>query len=217
MLLYPSDSKLLFYLSKKNYWVFLPRYRGTWESDGSFLAKPPHIDIIDMIDELPKGFKDLWSGEVYKIRTPEIYIIGSSFGGTVAILAAKDKRVRRSVAFSPAINWRIGDNPKELDWLESFTKSAYGNGYRFRREDWNKLRSGKLYDLMAHVDKLDPKKLFIIHARDDKVVYSRSSEQFSEELGCKFWELDRGGHFFLSEMMNPMFSRKIFRFLKAKS
>src|ERR1035437_8100126 len=47
------------FLAAKGFWVIYPRYRGAWESGGEFLAKSPHEDILDVLDELPKGLKKL--------------------------------------------------------------------------------------------------------------------------------------------------------------
>ena len=54
---YPGKKNdLMEFIAKKGFWIFLPRYRGSWESAGSFLKISPHYDIIDIIDQLPKGF-----------------------------------------------------------------------------------------------------------------------------------------------------------------
>src|SRR6516225_2161882 len=45
----PRKQMLAEFLSKKGYWFVYPRYRGAWESDGTFLAKSPHLDILDVI------------------------------------------------------------------------------------------------------------------------------------------------------------------------
>ena len=125
---------------ERGYWVFLPRYRGTWESGGSFLKISPHRDVLDVIDQLPRGFKDLWSGKTYKIERPEVYLIGTSFGGAAVILASRDPRVRRAVAFSPVTDWRVEPKRSPVDKLRAFTHAAFGNGYRGTQSDWNKLK-----------------------------------------------------------------------------
>jgi hypothetical protein len=43
----PRKQPLAEFLSAKGYWVFYPRYRGAWESGGEFLARSPHLDILD--------------------------------------------------------------------------------------------------------------------------------------------------------------------------
>ena len=102
----PYKPDLMEFFSKKGYWVFYPRYRGSWESGGQFLKISPHQDIIDVIDSLPKGFKDAWGGKIYKVRPSKICLFGGSFGGPAAILASLDKRVNKVIAVSPVVDWK---------------------------------------------------------------------------------------------------------------
>ena len=104
---YPGKKDLPEFLANQGYWVFIPRYRGSWESAGNFLAISPHQDVLDIIDQLPKGFRVLWTGKIYKITEPEIYLIGSSFGGAAVILASRDAYVKKAIALSPVIDWRV--------------------------------------------------------------------------------------------------------------
>lgn len=197
---YPAKSELMFFLAEKGYWVFLPRYRGSWESDGSFLQKSPHLDIIDVMDELSSGFQNIYSNKKHAIQEPEIYLIGSSFGGPATILASSDKRVKRVVALSPVIDWRVESKAEPIDWIHKFTKMAYGNGYRFKENDWNKLKNGKFYNPISAISKLDRNKIYIIQAKDDEVVYPEPAIKFSRELGSKLTLLEEGGHLSLSSL-----------------
>src|ERR1700722_13965166 len=81
----PTKQGLARFLSRKGFWVIYPRYRGSWESGGQFLKKSPHLDILDVIDELPKGLKEVTFGKKFKIFSAEIFVIGGSFGGAAAI------------------------------------------------------------------------------------------------------------------------------------
>ncbi len=76
----PTKQGLARFLSSKGYWVIYPRYRGSWESGGEFLKKSPHLDISDVIDELPKGLKENTLGKKFKLSPSEIFVIGGSFG-----------------------------------------------------------------------------------------------------------------------------------------
>lgn len=207
---YPGKKEeLMEFLSKKGYWVFIPRYRGTWESGGEFLKTSPHKDIIDVMNGIQKGFTDLWSHTKHKILTPSYYLIGSSFGGPAAILASKDKRVKKVVALSPVIDWTKEKKTMALEW--NFTKSAFGAAYRLNIKNWNKLKTGKFYNPMSEIKKLDGNKLMIIHAKDDKVVGFQLSKKFSHILNSKFLLLPKGGHFSTSEI--PKLWNRISRFL----
>src|SRR3989338_6543892 len=75
----PCGERVMEFWSKKGFWVFSPRYRGTWESGGEFLRKSPHLDILDVIDELPKGFADLWTGQKLKVNSQQLFVMGGSF------------------------------------------------------------------------------------------------------------------------------------------
>ncbi len=75
----PRKQTLASFLAGKGYWVFYPRYRGAWESGGEFLEHSPHEDILQVIDELPKGVRELAFGRRFSLSPDEIYVIGGSF------------------------------------------------------------------------------------------------------------------------------------------
>jgi esterase/lipase len=58
----PHKQPLMEFLAGKGFWVLYPRYRGAWESGGQFLEKSPHEDILDILDELPKGLEEIAFG-----------------------------------------------------------------------------------------------------------------------------------------------------------
>src|SRR5258707_14482281 len=91
----PRKQPLAEFLAAKGYWVFYPRYRGAWESGGEFLARSPHLDILDVMDELPKGVNELAFGKRFELSPDEIFVIGGSFGGGAAILESLHARVKK--------------------------------------------------------------------------------------------------------------------------
>lgn len=201
------------FLSSKGYWVFVPRYRGSWESDGSFLKISPEKDVIDVMNGITQGFADLYTDRKYKIKNPEIYLIGGSFGGPAAILASMDRRVRKAFSLSPVIDWRADSKVEPMDFLMRFTRAGFGNGYRFREKDWNKLLKGNFYNPVKQLRELDGKKIFIIYAKDDVYVPYKPTKSFCEKLGCKSILLKRGGH--LSTSLIPKFWPKISKFFRS--
>ncbi len=215
----PSKKTLMEFFSKKGYWVFHPRYRGSWESGGKFLQKSPHLDILDIVSELPRGFKSLYEGvdwekgKICKVKPGKVFIIGSSFGGPAVILASADKRVTKAVAFSPVIDWLSQEKTIEpIDWIGKFAKQAFGEGYRFAQTDWDKLKTGKFYNPIAEANKIDGRKLLIIHAKDDKVVKWKPAQKFSKATGAKLVLLKKGGHLSSRNAMKPVFYKKIKKF-----
>jgi hypothetical protein len=55
----------------KGFCIIYPRYRGAWESGGQFLEKSPHEDILDSIDDLPKGMEEIASSRRFRYRRIE--------------------------------------------------------------------------------------------------------------------------------------------------
>jgi alpha-beta hydrolase superfamily lysophospholipase len=211
---YPGRrDELLEFIVSQGYWVFLPRYRGTWESDGLFLEKSPEQDILDIIDEVDKGFIEFWGQQKFAINNPEIYIIGSSFGGAAALLASKDARVKKIVALSPVTDWQNESKTEPIDKLEKFTRIAFGNGYRFKEADFEKLKTGEFYNPISK--DMKGEKILIFHAEDDDVVLYDGSKKFSDRTGAKLITLKTGGHFSLSGLINPELWSNIKQFIDA--
>lgn len=100
----PHKQPLCEFLSRKGFWVFYPRYRGTWESGGEFLEKSPHEDILDVIDELPNGLTEVTFRKKFVLKPDEIFVIGGSFVGAAAILASLDSRVKKVIANCPVVD-----------------------------------------------------------------------------------------------------------------
>lgn len=211
---YPGGRReLCEFFAQRGYWTFIPRYRGTWESGGSFLRISPHHDVMNVIDQLPNGFKDLWSGTSYKVARPEIYLIGGSFGGAAAILASRDRRVRRAITFSPVTDWRTETKTEPLVQLEQFTRAAFGEAYRGTKKDFDKLKTGTFYNPAHETASIDGTKLLIFHAADDKIVSARMSARFAQATGAKLVLLARGGHLSISNAASPKFWKTIKSFI----
>ncbi len=111
----PRKQQLMAFLAAKGYWVFYPRYRGSWESGGKFLQQSPHKDILDVIDELPKGVRELAFGQRFALSPDAIFVIGGSFGGAAAILASLDDRVKKVIANCPVVDWAILSKEEKLE------------------------------------------------------------------------------------------------------
>lgn len=194
----PRKQPLMEFLSDKGYWTFYPRYRGAWESGGEFLQHSPHKDILDVLDELPKGFCELAFGKRFALKPDEIFVIGGSFGGAAAILASLDDRVKKVIANCPVVDWRILATEEKAETSNpnyaAYIREAFGNGYRLSDKNWQKLRGGKFYNPASHVGEIKPAKIMIFHAKDDPYVPYKSVRDFAAQTGVKLNSLARGGH-----------------------
>jgi pimeloyl-ACP methyl ester carboxylesterase len=207
----PRKQGLCEFLAAKGFWVVYPRYRGAWESDGQFLRRSPHEDILDVVDELPKGLTEIAFRRRFDLSPDQIFVIGGSFGGAAAILASLDSRVNRVVANCPVTDWTILDEAEKMETNYSptlshrtrkdgppnyaaYIRAAFGNAYRLSDANWEKLRSGNFYSPWQRRAEIDAAKVMMIHAMDDPYVPYEGSVRFAEETGVKLKSVSRGGH-----------------------
>jgi dipeptidyl aminopeptidase/acylaminoacyl peptidase len=194
----PRKQSLMTFLAAKGYWVFYPRYRGSWESGGKFLQQSPHKDILDVIDELPKGFRELAFGQRFALKPDEIFVIGGSFGGAAAILASLDERVKKVIANCPVVDWGILTTEEKAETSNpnyaAYIREAFGNGYRLSDKNWQKLHTGKFYNPAYRAKEITAAKIMMFHAKDDPYVPYKSVKQFADQTGVKLNSFARGGH-----------------------
>lgn len=189
----PDKTRFMRYYAKKGWWVFVPRYRGTWESDGAFLASEPTQDITDVIEGIHQQFTEFWGGESYTIKGPEIVLVGSSFGGPAVLLNSADPRVKKVVTISSVVNWREESDDEPLEWLANTMKQSFGQGYRFSTEDWKKLGT-EFYNPIDQMNSIDGEKVTMYHAMDDTVVLPDAVTDFAEKIGATLVMKKSGGH-----------------------
>ena len=194
----PRKQGLAEFLAAKGFWVIYPRYRGAWESGGEFLARSPHEDIVDILDDLPAKLEDIAFGQRFRLAPAEIFVIGGSFGGAAAILLSMDARVKRVVANCPVVDWSILDRAEKAETSRAsyaeYIREAFGNAYRLSDTNWNKLRSGAFYNPWHHRNEVDGSKLLMFHAKDDPNVPYRRTAEFAEFTGATLKSFRTGGH-----------------------
>jgi len=223
-----KDKATMEFWSKKGFWVFFPRYRGTWESGGEFLKNSPEQDILDVIGEIPKGFTDLWSGKNYRLPSTgcELSVLGASFGGTAAVLASRDRRVRKAVALSPVIDWRVETPDEPMDKLAEYIPRAFGGCYRFSKKNWGRLSRGEFFNPADETATIDGKKLLIVHAKDDLVATYPPARMFARRTGAELMTFTRNGgplrlrsgeasHFGLAKSTEPHIYKHIKKFFSS--
>lgn len=209
----PAKAGVIEYFAKRGYWAFHFRYRGTWESGGLFLSKSPDRDVSDVIDCLSKGFTEMWGGQKFKIENPQVYVLGTSFGGCTAILSSRDPRVKKIVAVSPVVDWHRQSRIEPIQKLAAFVAQAFGTVYRINRHDWDKLKKGTFFNPISHEREIDGRKLFLVHAKDDLVVPWSPTSEFAKRVGAKIVVAKRGGHLRLTAVTKPPYANSVLRFL----
>jgi pimeloyl-ACP methyl ester carboxylesterase len=195
----PTKQPLAEFLARRGYWVFYPRWRGTWESGGRFLQKSPAQDIADVITGIRKGrIKESAFGQAFSVKPDSILVIGGSFGGAAAILASLDQRVKKVIANCPVVDWTLLGDEQEKETSNksypAYIREAFGNGYRLTDRNWNKLFRGDFYNPAHHIRQLTASKIMMFHAKDDPYIPWRQVDDFARRAGIRLNLLARGGH-----------------------
>jgi pimeloyl-ACP methyl ester carboxylesterase len=214
----PRKQPLSQFLAAKGYWVFYPRYRGSWESGGEFLKRSPHEDILAVIGGLATEFREMAFGKKFHLAASEVFVIGGSFGGAAAILSSLDPRVKKVVANCPVVDWAILSREQKKETSNpsyaAYIREAFGNAYRLSNGNWKKLSGGKFYNPGSHARDVTPSKVMMFHAQDDPYIPYRSVENFARQTGVRLKLLQRGGHL-STDMIVRKYWGQISRFFRS--
>jgi len=201
--------------------VFLPRYYGTYESDGVCTFENAVDSLLDAIKLVKKRCaRDIRSNDVAKWNAEQIILSGGSFGGAAALVAgAKSRSVRKIISIAGPTDWRTqrGTSAYRLMW-----SIAYKNTWRCSKAAWKNLINGKL-DLNAvdYAKVLRDKDVMFIHGSDDKIVSLRHSKILFEKLqgGKGNHKLivikDVGHHGILGFLTRPRIFKQAMRWMKS--
>ncbi len=197
----PAVRTPLSLFARRGYWAFAPRYRGSWESKGKFLARSPEEDIAILLRAIAReSFSEAWGGTTFRVSRPIFFVVGSSFGGAAAILLARRSEVVRVAALSPVVDWKSVGKAEPLSAMERFVREGFGAAYRIAPGAWEKLRRGDFYSPAAAAREIPGEKVCILHARDDEIVPWRPVASFARRTGSRLALYARGGHFGLSHL-----------------
>jgi len=186
---FPSRNKYdnlikLFY--DRGYHVFVPRYKGSYQSNGKFLSKNIVDELIDFIDDLEKGqLKSLWDLKKRDFKVNRKLLVGYSFSAPIALgLAAKTQKFSHIILMSPIWDfstYKPEDDEKDLKKLSEFVQRAYKNCYRYTFKDiMKKLKKFKELSPEFYLPILLKKPILVMHDPNDKVV---SFKYTKEKLG----------------------------------
>ena len=212
-----SKKERLQFLADQGYVAIFPRYRGTWESDGWFLTRSPVDDIRDVVLELEKKkcVTDIATGEVCPIKVSAVHLFGGSFGGPAVLMNSHLPIVKKVIAYSPVIDWSVEGEDEPFDEFVRYSCEGFGGAYRTKQKsDWQKLVRTDFYNPINHTEKIDGKKIFIIHAQDDTVVPCDPVIPFTKIIEASYYLKPHGGHRIKFE--HKFLWKKIEAFMKKK-
>lgn len=203
---------------ERGYHVFVPRYRGSYQSSGSFLSKNPVDDLILFTKNLDKGFaKSLWDNKKQGFKINKKIIVASGFSGPIACgLAAKHPEFSHLILASPIWDYQkhntLGDE-QDLQQFTDFAKRAYKNCYRIPFADILK-KLGKFKELSPdyYIPKLGLP-ILVMHDPNDKIVSFRHTKDMLNKLKKPTYIEHYLGHGLTDSLVNA-FWKEIDKFIK---
>lgn len=206
------------YFYEKGFNVFVPRYLGSFQSEGKFLEKDPILDLNTFISFIKKGKTiNLWDMKKISFQTGKIFLVGGSLGGSVALaLSAQSKEVNGAILASPVFDFEKHNKKyreQDLDQMTAFVRRAFKNLYRYNFKSLTK----KLLGYFSFIKKNYVKKLnipiLVFHDPSDKSISIEHSRKIKKELNnITLIETDTGHG--LSSKLLEKYSSKIDEFLK---
>ena len=181
----PDLTKTMSVLALRGYTVFFPRLLGTWESGGVFLDHDPAQDIRTFVRALRDGELPLGPASIRNV-----FLVGSSFGASVALHAGTDRAVSHTIALSPMY---APSHVPGLDTLQDFLRSTYPGAYRFSEDGWDAfMRDTYLAVPDIHPNILDPQRYTVIVGKHDTVTPPKKMLSWTRKNGIETVSLDIG-------------------------
>lgn len=186
---FPSGNNfegLINFFYERKYHVFVPRYRGMYQSLGTFMSKNPVEDVIEFVSSLDKGgVKSLWDGQPVEFKLKKKILLGTSFGGGIALgVAAKYPMFSHLILAAPV--WDFAEHNKngdeqDLNKMAEFVQKAYKNCYRFKFKDLMK-KMAKFEELKPdyYITKLENVPVLAMHDPNDTTVrFNKTKEKIA--------------------------------------
>jgi pimeloyl-ACP methyl ester carboxylesterase len=174
---------LIAFFYGKGYHVFVPRYRGSYQSAGIFLSKNPVDDMIFFIEHLKQGeAKNLWDDKKESFTINKFILVGGSFSGAIACgLAVKHPVFSHLILQAPVWDFsehNSASDEQDFEKMKEFVRTAYKNCYRFRFKSILK-KLNKFDELKPpyYIPKLDIPVL-VMHDPNDRAVAFRHTKTY---------------------------------------
>lgn len=191
-------------LYEKGYNVFVPLYRGSFQSNGSFLERNPVRDLEEFYDYISKGKAiELYNEKEINFKNTCTYLYGSSYGGSMALGLAAVRSIDKIVLSGPVWSWDShSEKEEDLQQLIGFVKRAFKHLYRLDTEDLQgRLREFEELKPAFYKDKINAE-LLVFHDTEDKVVNYKHTEKHARDLKSKVVKHNYGHNSVVEEMID---------------
>ena len=209
---------LISFFFGKGYHVFVPRYRGSYQSSGIFLSKNPIDDLIFFVEHLKEGeAKNLWDMKKESFKINKIILVGGSFSGSIACgLNAKYPVFSHLILYAPI--WDFNEynsdgREQDVQKIIDFVKNTYKNCYRFKFKDIAK-KMNKFDELNPayYIPKLNLPVL-VMHDPNDREVSFKYTKKYLEMIPNATYLEHYFGHKLTGDLLSA-FWKEIDKFVK---
>lgn len=185
-------------LNEKGYNVFVPHYKGTYQSKGKFLESNIVQDMKGFVEEMRKNYAiNLWDMSKVEFKIKKLILFGASFSGAICCGLSTLIKFDKIVLFSPVLDYsRLNENGDEQDpnHLIPFVKRAYENLFRIEFKS--------LTERMNQFKECSPQyylprikcPLLILHDPNDKTVSIRISREIVKKVKKASLIESKNGH-----------------------
>lgn len=183
----PELSSFLNLLCSWGYAAFYPRLKGAWESGGEFLDHNPAEDVQKLAHSLKNG--TVLQGENFSVD--HVVVLGSSFGGLVALNASLSEDITSVIALSPVYSM---SKVPGIETLDSFIKEVFSGAYRYSNQNWKKLLSDKLIslDMLSKNPVFNPSKCTVVAGEKDEQIKISELSTLCKKYGIAIHKLPIG-------------------------
>lgn len=166
---------------RQGYILAYPHYKGTFGSKGICTIENAVNSVLVTLRALFAGdLSDLMSGERFNIKPQRIILVGGSFGGSVALVAAvKSDKISNVISVAGPTNYR----GRDFSRLKNKLSSAYNKEWNISPSVWGKLMRGKVdINPIDYVKKLKNKNTYLIHGEADAIIPADHATRLYEML-----------------------------------
>lgn len=154
---------------RQGYLLAYPHYEGTFGSDGVCTIENAVDSTIQAVQAVLQGSAiDLLSGKHVHTESQQIILVGGSFGGSVALLAAaKSSEINTVISVAGPTNYR----GRDFSSLEAKMNRAYKKEWNIDSSVWEAFKQERLdINPIDYVDALKQKNTYLIHGAHDPIV-----------------------------------------------
>lgn len=169
----------------KEFDVFYIIYPGYPSNQGIFLQRNPSKLVDDFIYYLKKIKK-----------YDKVYVIGSSFGGSLALYLNNADKI---ISISPVIDWKNLYKKNDKQNYETLKLYLISQGYKISNKGWQLLKTGKLFKKPTKKF-LKNKSLIFIYGNGDKEIDLENLKKLIAQLGISFIEIKTRKHLSLRKL-----------------